>query len=245
MISMTNKDRWLEDNFLIAGRTKSGKSYHFEHEILPNILEKDYRPVIILDYKNQYRGGSFVNLRNIPTAEHLAEIMNGVHTNGRKVKYLRIISRNYNKIKIDNVLFRYLCQSEPKIFVMEEGHFYFEELKNRRVPYWTKTFFRTSTGEHNIYEDGTGGHNCILITQYPNDIPSTILNAFNEGHIFYLPPKSLKYLYDQKYFDEDWKVIQKKVSPMGSYRFYDVGKAAKEGHFDGDGEENEQDDSKT
>lgn len=220
------KNRWLDDNSLIAGRTKSGKSYYFEHEILPHINEEDFRPIIILDYKDQYFIGDRIHICHLETAEKLSQVMRGEFTKGRKPKVLRIIDQDYNPWRIDRVIFKYLCHASPKIFVMEEGHFYFEKYKHKPLPYYTRRFFRTMTGEHNMYPDGTGGHNCIIITQYPNDIPSTVLNAFGDGAIFYLPPKSLKYLYDQKFLEDDWREVRKMVAPFKSYRHYDILSAA-------------------
>jgi hypothetical protein len=210
------QDNRLPDNLLIAGRSGSGKSYYFEHTILPELL-KDSRPMIILDYKDQYQIGSKVHLSQLDGPQMLGDIMQGLYSNGRKPRVLRIISRNYDPVKIDNIIFQYLNNSKPKIFVMEEGAFFFEDLVRREVPEHTKSYFRTSIGAHNL------GQNCVIISQFTRDVPSKVLNCFADGRLFYLPMRELQYLHDIRYLEEDPEYIHSIVAPFKSYKWYDVG----------------------
>jgi len=210
------EDRFLETNMLIAGIPGSGKSYYFEHEILPEIL-KDGRQIIILDYKNQYKTPAHVSLSSLAGPMTIGEIMNGVYSKGRKPHVLRIISQDYNVDRIDKVVFNYLCNCKPKIFIMEEAHFFFEDLVKKTVPEYTKQYFRTKIGSHNMDQG------CVLITQFTRDIPSKILNTFQDGRLFYLPMKELQYLHEIRYLEEDPEYVHSIIAPYKSYKYYDIG----------------------
>jgi len=207
----------LPVNMLLAGIPGAGKSYGFEFDILPKIKE-DSRPIIILDYKDQYKTGSTIRLSEITGPAMLGELMQGKYSNGRKPRILRIIAPNYDIDKIDSVIFGYLNDCKPKILVIEEAHFIFEDLIRKQIPAQMKKYFRTAIGEHNK------GHNCVLITQFTRDIPSKILNCFQDGRLYYLPLKELHYLWDMRYLEEDPDYVQSIISPYQSYDFYDVGK---------------------
>lgn len=143
--------------------------------------------------------------------------MRGEFTKGRKPEILTIINHDYDIHEIDTKVFRYLCNCDPKIFVMEESHFFFEDLVRGKVPYWCKTYFRTKTGKHNQNQT------CILITQFTRDIPTKIINAFSQGIIFYLPPREIEYLHEIRFLEDDPKYVNQIISPFQSYKFYDVG----------------------
>jgi hypothetical protein len=210
------EERFIESNMLIAGIPGSGKSYYFETEILPEILN-DGRQIIILDYKNQYKTPAHVSLSSLKGPATLGEIMQGVYSKGRKPHVLRIISQNYDVDRIDSIIFNYLCNSTPKIFIMEEAHFYFEDLVKKQIPEYTKKYFRTCIGRHNKDQG------CVMITQFTRDIPGKILNTFQDGRLFYLPLKELYYLHEIRYLEEDPDTVHSIISPFKSYKYYDVG----------------------
>lgn len=217
---MDPETQWLDDNLLIAGRSRSGKSYHFSHTILPELLANDKRQIIILDMKGQYKFGACVNISNIKNPRILADIAVGVYTKNKqgkpvKPKIITIRSQEYDVDQVE-IIFSYLNMNMNKVFVMEEAAFYFEDLKGRVLPAETKYFIRCSTGAHNQ------NNNMILITQYPNDIPTPFLNMFGKGRIFYLPPKAVDYLCSKHFIVDDRDTVLKAISPLGSWRWYDV-----------------------
>lgn len=217
---MKQKPQWLEDNMLIAGRSKSGKSYHFEHTILPELIKNDWRQIFILDMKGQYKFGAVVPLAKIKDPMVLAKIATGQYTKDKngKPKPPRIITIHAGMYDPDQVemIFYYMNRNVNKIFVMEESAFYFEDLKSRILPPETKYYIRCSTGSHNL------NNNMIMITQYPNDIPTVFLNMFDMGRIFYLPPKAVDYLCSKYFIADDREVVMKTISPLGCYRYYDI-----------------------
>ena len=232
------KKQWLTDNLMIAGRSGSGKSYHFEHTILPKLVKNDWRQIIILDMKGQYKFGAIVDINDIENPMHLAEIAIGKHTkrkNGklRPPRIITIVSRDYHVEQIENI-FAYLNRTKNKIFVMEEAAFYFEDLKGRTIPPETKFYIRCSTGPHNK------NNNMILITQYPNDVPSTFINMFGKGRIFYLPPKAIDYLCSKYFIADKRDEVLKEISPLGSWKWYDIEKSMKEGLSDGSGKDEQE-----
>jgi hypothetical protein len=176
--------------------------------------------------KSQYHYGAVVELDKIKSALHLAKIAVGKYTPGRngKPKPPRIITIHAGMYTPDDVekLFYYFNRNQNKIFVMEECAFYFEDLKSRILPIETKYYIRCSTGDHNL------NNNMIAITQYPNDIPSVFLNMFNKGRLFYLPPKAVDYLCSKYFIAEDRKVVMDAISPLGSWKWYDIEKAMDE-----------------
>ena len=217
---MKQKPQWLEDNMLIAGRSKSGKSYHFEHTVLPELIKNDWRQIIILDMKGQYNYGAVVDLEKIKTPMTLAKIAVGQYTKNKegKPKPPRIITIHagmYDPERVD-MLFFYMNRNKNKLFVMEESAFYFEDLKGRVLPPETKYYIRCSTGSHNL------NNNMICITQYPNDIPTPFLNMFDLGRIFYLPPKAVDYLCSKYFIADDRQVVMDAISPLGSWKYYDI-----------------------
>lgn len=209
---------------MIAGRSRSGKSYHFEHAVLPELIKNDWRQIWILDMKGQYMFGTCVNLKSIKGMKHMAEIAIGKHSpRGKdgKLRAPRIITIRTPYYSVDEIemVFAYMNRSANKILVMEEAAFYFEDLKKKTLPDETKYYIRCSTGDHNL------NNNMVLITQYPNDVPTPFLNMFNKGRIFYLPPKAIDYLCSKNFIADDRETVLRAVSPLGSWRWYDVEEA--------------------
>ena len=204
------------DNMLICGIPGSGKSYHFEHTILP-IIQQDSRPVIIVDYKSQYNIPSSIHINNLSGPKMLGEIMQGVYSKGRKPRILRIVAPKYDVDEMDYKIFSYLNNCKPKILVFEEFHFLAEDLVRKQLPPEMKKFFRTSLGEHNK------GHTICAISQFSRDLPSKVLNTFQDGKLFYLPKKELYYLYDCRYLEENPDYVYDLISPYKSYQYYDIG----------------------
>jgi hypothetical protein len=210
------EDRYLQANMLIVGIPGSGKSYYFKNEVMPELL-KDGRRIIILDWKNEYNYPARVSLNTLTGPVMLGEIMNGVYSKGRKPHVLRITSHDYNIEKIDHVIFQYLCNCRPTIFVCDEGHFLMEELIHKQLPYWMKRYFRTAIGTHNRDQ------NIVLLTQFTRDCPSKVLNIFQDGRIFYTPKKELYYLYENRVLEEDPEEVYTIIHPYKSFKYYDLG----------------------
>lgn len=180
------------DSLFIAGQTGSGKSYYFEHRILPELLKDKEFQTILLDMKNQYHMGLSAPLGQIKTPMDLANIEVGNYTKGRKPPLVVLKADMFTPSQIETV-FEYLCKAGKKVLVFEEAAFYFEDLKGKPVPFWTKRFFRQSLLPHN------NDNRVILITQYPTDIPKLILGQLDKGIIFKLKDFQLKYLHEKDF----------------------------------------------
>ena len=190
-------------NTFIAGQTGSGKSYHVKNVIIPAL---DDRFKIIVDYKNEY-AGNHVLISKMTTPQKYGDVYH--FCKEHKIKTLVLKIDNYEPEYFD-VLFTYLNDVSDKILIFDEASFYFEDLKKSHMPFETKRFFRSSTLPHNK------NHNCILITQSPQDIPKIILGQFQEGFIFDLKPFQLEYLYSNAF------IPQKTYDFSKPYTFYKV-----------------------
>ena len=212
-VSGRNKHKWIPpghkhkvvtENTLFAGNTGTGKSYKFKHDLLPLIADKskEYRQVIILDMKSEYKKHPVdfvVNINDIADYTILHKIMNGYYTE-KAPKILSINSEDYQVHQIDEIIFQYLNIYRNKIIVFEEAGFFFEDTK-KQWPKEMKKFIRTKTLAHNF------DSNIVCITQFPNDFSKNFLGAFDRGFIFSLKRAQVKYLYDAGYLDDknfDW-----------------------------------------
>lgn len=208
--------QWLNDNLFIAGRTGAGKSYYFEHEILPKLIHEDHRQIILLDFKDQYKVGHYIDINDIEGPFHLAKIMTGEYNKGKKPKLVNIKTGRFTVDRIE-MIFSYLNQTQNKILIMEEGAFFFRKLNSRNLPEECEVYIRTQTGGHNA------NHNFILITQYPNDIPGSVIDAFSNGFLFFLPPRALTYLHHTNFLMAKPMDVFRKIAPFKSYKFFQVG----------------------
>ena len=196
----------MKQNLFIAGQTGSGKSYHVKNEILPDVIANDPRFRIIIDYKNEY-DGDFVLVSKMTQPEKYGQVYH--YAKKHKKNQVVVKMDRYDPVYLD-VFFTYLNDVQDKILIWDEASFYYEDLKRGKIPFETKKFFRSSTLAHNR------NHNCILITQSPQDIPKMILGQFQSGLIFNLKPFQLEYLYHAAFIPE------KSYDFSEPYKFYKV-----------------------
>ena len=213
-------DRCNEQNLFIAGQTGIGKTYFAKNILLPYILEHDKRQIIILDVKEtEFDLGFIVSINAFQKIEDYAECSLGFWCKNKKRP--RIITIKCKRFRMEQIelLFHYLCESYDKILIFDEASFYLKEYKHGRIPLYTNEFYRITTLSHNRR------NNSILITQYPNDIPTEIIGSHQRGFLFYLYPKQIKYLSDANWIPNDkefyqWDTTDLPISARG--KFYEI-----------------------
>jgi hypothetical protein len=201
----------LKKNIFIAGQTGSGKSFFVKHKLIPLFLKDDFRPLIILDMKNEYDNGLKVDINQVKNPFDYAKIFAGEYTK-KAPKVLILKCMDYTTDDIERLLI-YMNDSMNKILIWDESSFYFEDLKHKELPYEIKKFIRTKTLPHNA------NHNVIFITQSPQDIPKIVIGQCSKGYIFELMPFQLRYLYMNDFVPEK---PENYTFPVGKHKYYEI-----------------------